>query len=732
MVKDVDSFIRSIAGYDIDTRTNTISNGTIPVTDRSYSSTLIPDNEVKCIDLNGRFINVERFSPGINDLDMTVPKYKKEWEVYDNPNSKNKKIIKIKYPGYYKRWWYKQRKRCIEGYEVGGVKITGIHYFYLNFWRIKMKSKGAGYKPPRFLDCDKEFFDAVKEAKDTDKNLMILKRRQIGFSEKCACICAHEFTFYAASESLIIAGEEKYSAHTFGKTIMGLDYLSPSSLNAGREFYKRRGKDISNELAQAYYLHEGAMNGYMSQIHCITTKDNTQAASGKSPTVVIMEEFGINPLGRSVSNMILPSLQEQGKQNGRIMIYIGTGGEMGKGVDQMKKMFYNPRGYNLLPFINKWDDPENDTLETALFFPCWKYYVTDNDGNSYKEPGMALWSEEYEVKKNDKKDAQEYLTQMPRTTMDAFSVSGLCPFNTIKLRAAEKRIMDNHRNNQMLEKWGRFVAERGPDGRINKVTFEQAITEGEIDKDGDELYPVKIMEFPEWKDDEDAFVADLNKDLFYKDLYFGGTDSYDKDKANSSDSKGAFSIFKGYKDSGSTSMFYPCSINWRPVKKEKFFEQVALACLFYGGRRFCKNLIEWSNITIFDYHKNENIEFLCKERPDFTYANKIQNSVVENQYGIDPNTRWVWVDHYAECIEDYAAEHWVDLHGVSRALNWKSNTKSYRHNCDYTISRMLAYENYLDWHNNIRKKYATGDDEDEGDDYGFGYYTDAQGQMQNY
>ena len=57
----------------------------------------------------------------------------------------------------YKEYWEEQTNRCIEGYSSGGVKITGLHYFYLNFCQIKatITVRGSERKIltfPRFLD----------------------------------------------------------------------------------------------------------------------------------------------------------------------------------------------------------------------------------------------------------------------------------------------------------------------------------------------------------------------------------------------------------------------------------------------------------------------------------------------------------------------------------------------------------------------------------------------------
>ena len=50
----------------------------------------------------------------------------------------------------YFEYWAEQLKRCTEGYTVGDTRITGHHYFYLNFCRIKLteatEQRKAGLK----------------------------------------------------------------------------------------------------------------------------------------------------------------------------------------------------------------------------------------------------------------------------------------------------------------------------------------------------------------------------------------------------------------------------------------------------------------------------------------------------------------------------------------------------------------------------------------------------------
>jgi hypothetical protein len=60
-------------------------------------------------------------------------------------------------------WWKEQKKRCIEGYVVGGKWMPPTLYFYINFWKIlltKGNSKTKTIARPFLRDIEWEFFTA--------------------------------------------------------------------------------------------------------------------------------------------------------------------------------------------------------------------------------------------------------------------------------------------------------------------------------------------------------------------------------------------------------------------------------------------------------------------------------------------------------------------------------------------------------------------------------------------
>lgn len=689
--------IGTLAGIEVNLDENMVVNGKKPLKDRFYYGSRI-ERGVKCIDENGLYQNVELFQPVIYDMEQQAPKFDPRWMQYDSDSSKTRKIVNILFPSPYKAWWYEQRKRCIEGYTVGGVHLTGVYYFFLNFWRIRSKEKGVGWIAPRFIDLQKEVADGIAIAQESDKNFLWLKRRQIGASEFLAAYAGHEYTFYPLSRGLIVGGEDKYALNTIDKVSSGLDGFLPNGANAGREFFKRRKSGLDKrEIFECGFLdNTGAKLGYQAQVEAITTADNIQSANGKSPTYCLLEEAGINRHLEVVYEMILPAMQERGKQNGRIVVIVGTGGDMSRGATQLMDMFYNPNNYNILSTNEVYED---GIVGTAMFSPAWKFYVMDEDGNSYKDASIELIEKNRKLKP--KGGLITYKTQMPLTPSEAFILGGKCPFNAEKLEAQARVLRQN--NAKELMQWGRidWVFEgTEEDVDLSKIQKKRkpigvewiACPEGmrgELDKDGDMMYPICITEHPERKEKDAKSFKILFSEQYYEGLYAAGMDPYNKDEAgDSAYSKGSTSIVKGFLNVHSTSHCFPARLSYRPHKKDKFYEMSVRLQMYYGK---CKVLIEWSNDAPLDWYRQNGWEFLLKERPMFTYAD-VANSQVINKYGVDPSTKHVWEEHYAEYIEDYV-QNIIDPEQIGRSLAYR---KKKGYNCDDTISTMLAWEHIKD------------------------------------
>jgi len=159
---------------------------------------------------------------------------------------------------------------------------------------------------------------------------------------------------------------------------------------------------------------------------------------------------------------------------------------------------------------------------------------------------------------------------------------------------------------------------------------------------------------PLWKDRKEVAKGtpkELKEKFHYTDkdgkvfanLYKAGTDSYDRDEAETSASKGALTIRKMFRQGQDSPHFntYVATIVERPKTSEggaeKFYYHTVLACIYYG----CRNNIEYgaNNMRIFDYYMKNGFEVLLQDRPDIAFAGQIKKSVVSNRYGTDASLK---------------------------------------------------------------------------------------------
>ena len=83
---------------------------------------------------------------------------------------------------------------------MGKYRVTGDHYFFLNFYRMQTvnidatkKTTGRGQSFPSFLSKQYEFFHYLELCEYIGKDIVMLKARGLGFSEMLACLGARPF-----------------------------------------------------------------------------------------------------------------------------------------------------------------------------------------------------------------------------------------------------------------------------------------------------------------------------------------------------------------------------------------------------------------------------------------------------------------------------------------------------------------------------------------------------------
>jgi len=575
----------------------------------------------------------------------------------------------------YRQWWQQQRDRCIDGYKYNGISITGRHYFYLNFWKIRGVND-TGRKtliPPRFTDLDYDYFREVDRAIATGTNLLVGKARQKGFSEKNACLMGYEYTLFPHSQSVVISYEDKYNVNTMKMCIRGLNELRNT------EFYKRRNPDSPGYIQAKYRIitdGKPVWGGSFAEVYSITARNNPQAASGLSPSLLIIEEAGMFPGLIETYKYIQPMMEAEGKKTGLVVI-VGTGGDMDGGAEELCKMFYNPDAYDLLTFDNNYDDDQNpemlrtrdDLKKIAYFVPAWRYRITDTDGNSLRDESMGdILKKRERARKSDKADGYyTEVTQNPLNPSEMFMITGKNIFNRDKLyhrlhQLRTSRILSN-------------LCQRGDLNWVRDTNGTVTDVEWKVNESGEFM----VWEHPVWRSGEQA--PKMNN------LYFGSTDSYDRDEAPTSTSKLSSQIFKGILDTNTESLKFVARYTSRPRTAEEAYEKSALLMFYYNAM----NLIEYSNLGIFKWYRDHGFEWMLRERPRVVYEN-IKDSRVNNRYGVDPATKPLWITYYRDYIEEHV-DKMYDMEQIESAIKFQDR-KGY--NCDITISSSLAIVHYKD------------------------------------
>ena len=624
----------------------------------------VPDWKNDC--RTNDFVDTRRFSPVIYNPDESMP-------TIDNPE--------------YQTWWIEQYRRCIKGYVVSNatrrghsIWIPGRYYFYLNFWKIMAKLDGVdrkGYRNPKFTSLDYFKFMCIEVMFLESVDQAFGKARQKGFSEFAASTIAYNFIFIPDSINVIVAGISDYSEHTMLNTVRGLDELSRT------EFFKRRSPDRA-DFKKAIYTEKveimdendiGTGNfmtvtkGFGSEIYCITAKDNTQAVSRLTPFMIIYEEIGKWKRGALIetAGFVKPSLYAEHIKTG-YQIFIGTGGKMEESVADVQKMMYHPKEFGLKSYKNIFEENMDVTTgEVGCFIPGYLFEIIDDDGNSVIRESMDSILESRSNLTDEQIYTEATLKPLYLSEMFMLSSGGYFGKDIVTRLNDRKRLILNHVELQ--------IEQRGNLKWLDPSDWSKGV-EWEPDINGIYL----VFEHPK---------KDVNG-INYVNLYNAATDSYDKNTSESSESKGSITIWKNYLDANNTYGFWVARLTQRPSEEEggspAFYENTIKLCIYYGS---CENLIEYSNVMIFDYYKRWMMEYLLKERPTLVISQYVNDPKANQRYGIEQSFIPYALRMLKEKLraDDYALiNKMYDLEMIERFISFRVAPD---YNCDITISTAL-------------------------------------------
>jgi hypothetical protein len=539
----------------------------------------------------------------------------------------------------YLDFWQGVRDICVEGFTNScGQKITGQHFFYLNFCPILGLNEKTGKKSkifPRFIDLDYEFFHMIEYCRLNQKSLVAVKGRRQGWSYKAAAICTHEFYFYPDSKAVIGAFFSSFSQNTMNMVVDNSNFI-----NTNTEFRKQRNPDLKDFIKARYQATVNGVKvwkGFNSEVRSISFKDNPTAAVGLSASWLILDEAGVFNNITDTYGYTEPLIKDGSTYTGVALVF-GSSGDMDSGSKYFYEMFTNPDKYNMLSF----EDPFNPNSKIGFFSsatkgrlgkclnPNSKWYkqpMTDEDGNSNYEAAQDDIEFNRISKRNglDPKAIHNETTQFPLNWKEAFLRNKGNVFGSP----------------EMLEWLGHL--ENTPSLRGQAQKGELFFDKGEVKwRPNDEL--TYITDFPLRKDPKSgqSFTTDSCAVIWEHPekqdngeipsyLYIAGCDPYDQDKSESG-SLGSFFVYKRFYRADRTHDIIVAEYTSRPDTAEQFYENCRKLCMYYNAKVLYENQLK--GLKVYFEQKNA-LQYMC-EQPGII-RDMVKDSRVQRGYGIHMN-----------------------------------------------------------------------------------------------
>lgn len=337
----------------------------------------------------------------------------------------------------YNDFWSEEFRRCNEGYESHGYRITGDNYFFLNYYRLKdtkVKQAGQGRSTtfPSFFSKQYEYFHYIELCERTRHDVCALKARGVGFSEIAASLGVRLYSTVRGSHVVYCAFTEKFTKDVLSKCWAQLEFLNLDTEGGMKHVRMRYNSDMHKEASKLNKAREAF--GFMSDIIGFVV-DIPRKLRGDRIDRVFFEEAGSNPILIKTYLQGKALVEILGDKFGTRFVW-GTGGDSGPALDGLKKMFYNPKGFNVLPY--KHNHTKNGAyVKSSFFIPAYTFvskegYI-DSRGVTNIEKAKEYYLENRKALLGDPKAHLIECAEFCFNPDDALALEGDNQFNTVLL-----------------------------------------------------------------------------------------------------------------------------------------------------------------------------------------------------------------------------------------------------------------------------------------------------------
>jgi len=570
--------------------------------------------------------------------------------------------------------------------------LTGTHYMYLQWSKIDV-----GYAD--FRESNRLFFIFWEACKADIRcyGMCYLKNRRSGFSFMSSSESVNQATMSSDARFGILSKSGADAKKMFTDKVVPISINYPFFFKPIQDGMDRPKTELAYRVPASKLtrrkLNEGVeeieLDGLDTTIDWKNTGDNSY--DGEKLRLLVHDESGKWERPDNILNnwrVTKTCLRLGSRIVGKCMMG-STSNALDKGGKNFKKLYYAS------DVTSRNRNGQTSSGLYSLFIPMeWNYEgfidaygvpvfnkpkgeVLDSNGDTISQGVIEHWENEVEGLKNDQDGLNEYYRQFPRTEKHAFrDEAKLSLFNLTKIY--EQIDYNEDLNNSKQVTAGSFQWVNGV--KDTKVQFIP-------NKDGRFL----VTWIPKAELQNKVIIKNGVKYPGNEHVGAFGCDSYDiSGTVDSRGSKGSLhGLTKFSMEDAPANMFFLEYIA-RPQTAEIFFEDILMACVFYGMPILAEN----NKPRLLYYFKRRGYRGFSINRPDKIYS---KLSVTEKEIGGIPNSSEDIKQAHAAAIESYindfigATERGYGQMYFQRTLeDWSRFDINNRTKFDATISSGLA------------------------------------------